>query len=101
MGAPKCGTTALYEFLKQHPDIYLPEQKELKHLATEINEEIEERFGYLSEKFNKTNGDYIKHFEGSKSEKILGDITPSYLFSKTAAKEIHEFNPDVKIVAIF
>jgi lipid A disaccharide synthetase len=29
VGAPKCGTTSLYAYLKQHPQIYLPRIKEL------------------------------------------------------------------------
>jgi hypothetical protein len=28
VGAPRCGTTALYTFLKQHPDIFMADDKE-------------------------------------------------------------------------
>ncbi|MBI3756314.1 MAG: sulfotransferase, partial [Deltaproteobacteria bacterium] len=27
VGAPKCGTTAMYEYLKQHPEIFMPEDE--------------------------------------------------------------------------
>ena len=29
VGAPKCGTTAMNDYLKQHPDIYIPAKKEI------------------------------------------------------------------------
>jgi hypothetical protein len=28
VGAPKCGTTALYHYLRQHPQVFLPRRKE-------------------------------------------------------------------------
>ena len=28
VGAEKCGTTALYSYLRQHPQIFMPEVKE-------------------------------------------------------------------------
>ncbi|NQT93714.1 MAG: sulfotransferase, partial [Lentisphaerae bacterium] len=33
VGAPKAGTTALYAFLKQHPGVYLPKEKELHYFS--------------------------------------------------------------------
>ena len=33
VGVPKAGTSSLYNYLKQHPEIYLPEQKELHYFT--------------------------------------------------------------------
>jgi hypothetical protein len=35
IGAEKCGTTSLYYYLKQHPDVYLPKRKELHYFSCE------------------------------------------------------------------
>lgn len=36
IGGHKCGTTSLYSYLKQHPQIYMPELKEPRFLPTTI-----------------------------------------------------------------
>ena len=36
VGAAKSGTTALAEYLRQHPDIYIPEIKEPRYFISEI-----------------------------------------------------------------
>ena len=33
VGAPKCGTTSLYHYLRQHPEVFLPSQKELHYFS--------------------------------------------------------------------
>ena len=38
VGAPKCGTTAMHEFLRAHPEIYLPERKELHYYGSDLND---------------------------------------------------------------
>src|SRR5260370_4635975 len=36
VGAPRCGTTALYSYLRQHPDVFLPEYKEPHYFNTDM-----------------------------------------------------------------
>ena len=36
VGAPKCGTTALYEYLRPHPNIFMPKVKEPHFFATDL-----------------------------------------------------------------
>ena len=36
VGAPKCGTTALYTYLRPHPDIFMPDLKELNFFCTDL-----------------------------------------------------------------
>lgn len=33
-GVPKSGTTSLYKYLKEHPDIFLPDTKELHFFSS-------------------------------------------------------------------
>ena len=35
-GFPKCGTTSLYHYLNEHPQIFMPNQKELHFFTFEI-----------------------------------------------------------------
>lgn len=86
MGAPKCGTTAMDEYLKQHPDIFMA-KKELHYFGSD-----------LPMKNRITESNYFKHFAGSEGKKIIGESSVWYLYSRMAAKEIHEFAPDAKIL---
>ncbi|HEX2249085.1 MAG TPA: sulfotransferase domain-containing protein, partial [Gemmatimonadales bacterium] len=36
VGAPKCGTTALYEYLRLHPHVFMPELKEPHFFAKDL-----------------------------------------------------------------
>ena len=36
VGAPKCGTTALYEYLRPHPNVFMPEIKEPHYFAKDL-----------------------------------------------------------------
>lgn len=100
IGHKKCGTTALYNFLIQHPKIFTPELKEPDFFAKEF---IYERFKdkRLINKFAPTYEAYLKQYSKAKDQTYLIDATPRYIFSKEAAKRIKEFNPDAKIIAIF
>lgn len=101
VGEPKSGTTALYHFLRQHPEVYIPEQKELHHFAKDLNRERLNFHKKISSYFNYSLEEYLRHYEKVKDEKIIGDMTPTYLFSKLAAKAIFTHNPESKIIALF
>lgn len=87
VGAPKCGTTALYEYLKEHPDIYMCEIKETAYFSPDI-----EVCNYKNER------EYLKLFKDNKGEKILGEASTCHLYSKVAANKIKKFNPKAKIL---
>ena len=97
VGAPKCGTTALHEYLKQHPEIYMSEIKEPLYFAKDfINEGIKfhgkQIFG------EKNLKDYLKLFDKATNQKIIGESSVWYFTSKIAAKEIYNFNQKAKII---
>ena len=83
VGAPKSGTTSLHRYLSQHPDIFMPEQKELhffsaKHLLRR-DAGPGDSAGLRS--ICRNASDYGRHFAGADSQgaKLVGDISPSYL----------------------
>ena len=88
VGAPKCGTTFLYHYLKQHPEIFFPDFKEPHFFGSDL---IRKNGAY---DLNVTN--YQNLFNSDK--KIIGEASSFYIFSKTAAKEIYNFNPNSKII---
>lgn len=100
IGAPKTGTTSLHYYLSQHPDIYMSEDKEPHYFCNDLHEENDKFF-----KFNKyfryrEESKYLSIFKGAKEEKVIGEASTTYIYSKLAAKNIHAFDPSMKIIAI-
>ena len=88
IGAQKGGTTALFSLLAQHPDIYMPPQKEIEFFSNELL--YQNGFDwYLSE--------FFQHVpQGS----VLGEISPQYMFYKKVPPRIKKHIPTVKLIAI-
>lgn len=99
VGEPKCGTTSMHEYLKGHHQIYMSEIKEPDFFAEDKKNEYR--------KFKKSYhpfaliDKYLNMFNSANEEKIIGESSSIYLFSKTAAKNIYNFNPNAKILCMF
>ena len=92
VGAPKCGTTALYEYLRPHPSIFMPRVKEPHFFAKDLGaypriKTLEEYAGIFAESTEK-------HLR-------IGEASVYYLRSSIALPGIREFNPDARIIAMF
>jgi hypothetical protein len=96
VGHPKSGTTALYEMLRPHPQIYLPESKEPWFFATELQERTPPRPSGTP----RTLAEYAAWFQAAAPGQRIGDASPFYLWSSTAASRIAEVQPAAQIVAI-
>ncbi|MDN3645900.1 sulfotransferase [Pontixanthobacter aestiaquae] len=86
-GAPKCGTTSLYDWLAQHPAIF----------GSEVKEPIFFRKG-LSMGGELPERDYLSFYDGWKSEKYALDGSTHHFYSPSAAAEIKAAAPDAKII---
>ena len=96
-GHPKCGTTALYEMLRAHPQIFMPEVKEPRYFASDMRQRFQpSRSGALP----VTLDEYLALFEDARPDQRMGEASPSYLASHTAAGLIAEVQPAARIVAI-
>jgi hypothetical protein len=92
VGAPKCGTTALYEYLRQHPNIFMSPVKEPHFFARDLG--TYPRIQTLE--------DYTELFaESTKDHLRVGEASVYYLRSSTAIGNIHAFNPESRIIAMF
>jgi hypothetical protein len=92
VGHPKCGTTALYEMLRRQPRIFMPSLKEPHFLAGEIDAQ---RGGVP-----RTLEEYLALFADAGPEQLLGEASPSYLNSPSAAANIAALQPQARIIAI-
>ena len=94
VGAAKCGTTSLHNYLKQHPDIFMSKQKEPHFL---INSDIgEDRI----HKAISVLEDYEDMFKTDSIYKYKGESSVMYLaFPEFSIKNIKKYlDPDVKII---
>jgi Sulfotransferase family len=97
VGHAKSGTTALYEMLRRHPQIYMPELKEPWFLASDMRPRFEPRIGGAPP---QTLEEYLSLFAEAAPGQRIGEASSSYLWSRTAARAIGEIQPDARIIAI-
>jgi len=88
VGAPKCGTTALYRCLEAHPEIFVPQRKELHHFGTDLH----------SPTYVRGLNEYLALFAAAGNEKRAGEASVWYLYSKLAATEIKAFSPQASVI---
>lgn len=95
VGHPKSGTTAMYEMLRMHPGIFMPELKETRFFAGELHPGTRGTWPYPS-----TIEEYLELFAPARPGQRVGEASPSYLRSAHAARRIAELRPDARIIAI-
>ena len=91
VGAPKCGTTSLHEYLQRHPDAFMPFYKEPHYFGSDLQ-------GSRFRQFRNQPERYLKLFRDVRGEKRIGESSPWYLASQRAAQEIHDYEPHAKII---
>jgi hypothetical protein len=90
VGAAKCGTTSLYEYLRQHPDVYMSPLKEPRYFPS---------FGVLQgDPVVRDRAEYEQLFDGAKTERAIGEASPQYLHAPEAAERIAAELPDARII---
>lgn len=90
VGAPKCGTTSLFEYLRQHPDLHLLPDKEIHFFGNDLKWRT--RYHPVSR--------YRELIEAAQMQTILGEASVFYMASRSAAAEIHGVAPDAKIIVM-
>ncbi len=96
VGHPKSGTTALYQMLRAHPQIFMPSVKEPRFLAHDLR-----AFAPSTPNQPDTLADYLALFAPAGAEQLVGEASSSYLRSREAASAIAELSPGARIIAIF
>ncbi len=101
IGAARSGTTALYSYLRQHPEIFMSERKESNFFA--FGDESLDCAGPGADYINnsiRTLSDYRRLFDNVGIEKAIGEACPLYLYSEMAPQRIRHHLPDVKLIAV-
>ena len=97
VGHAKSGTTALYEMLRRHPQIYMPDAKEPWFLATDMGARFQPR---RAGNPPHTLEQYLSLFAAATPAQRVGEASSSYLWSHTAARRIAQLQPAARIIAI-
>ncbi|MBI1275336.1 hypothetical protein GC177_05120 [bacterium] len=87
VGAQKTGTTSLYDYLAQHPDVFLPKVKEIHYFARD--------------EFYQQGPRYLEAFyRDYKGEAVAGGAYVHLMYFSQSAQRIHDYNPNMHIVAV-
>ncbi len=122
VGAPKAGTTSLHRYLRQHPQIYMSPVKEPNYFASEVRperfaaeyrqraqkavENLRQRLSQPSVGTPYPEGivaewdDYVELFRDANEARAIGEASVCYLWSATAAANIHAAIPEAKVIMI-
>lgn len=94
VGAPRCGTTFMYEYLRQHPQIFMPDNKEPNFMCTDLDSG-----SYLdSVSFMRDEATYLHLFAAAPAGSVTGEASTWYLYSEAAAGRIRLQRPDARII---
>ena len=88
VGAFKAGTTALYEYLRAHPQVFMSVPKEPMYFGADLTP----RYARMTE------AEYLALFRDARPDQRAGEASPWYLYSTMAAAEIKAFEPGARIV---
>ena len=90
VGTQKGGTTALANFLAQHPEICFAPQKEIHFFDSPQFQD-----SASPETWNK---DYFRAFSNYQNQPLIGEATPIYMYWPQVAQRIHRYNPSMKLI---
>jgi Sulfotransferase family len=94
IGAPKAGTTSLHEYLASHPDVFMPERKELNFFITEIE-------GRHTGHWPLGRHWYEQRFATANSATAIGEASPYYAAHPTVpgvAGRINDMLPNARLI---
>lgn len=89
-GTQKGGTTALYAYLRDHPQICMAKRKELHFFDNEVH-------------FQSMKPDYSAYhaqFDVKPPHKIIGEASPIYMYWYDAPRRIWQYNPRIKLIVL-
>ncbi len=90
VGAFKAGTTAMYEYLRVHPQIFMSVPKEPMYFGADITP----RYRRMTEE------EYLALFKGATDSQRAGEASPWYLYSTAAPAEILDVSPSAQAVVL-
>ena len=89
-GVQKGGTTALFDYLREHPDLHLPTTKEVHFFDDEAGVD----WG------SPDYGRYHAAF-GPPDDRVMGEATPIYVYWPNSLERIARYNPAMRLALVF
>lgn len=89
VGAPKCGTTTLFRYLEANDALFLAPEKEPGFFCADLP------FRHVT-----SEGDYVALFSATGRDRVVGEASPWYLYSRTAVPTILDRNPDARFIVL-
>lgn len=104
IGAGKAGTTSLNNYLKQHPQIFIPARKEPNFYGYESNsasdfEDDADEVRQYTRSITKLKP-YLEMFADAQDNQIKGETSNTYMYHEEAPLRIRYYNPEMKLIAI-
>jgi Sulfotransferase domain len=91
VGAPKCGTTAMSDYLAAHPEIFMA-RKEMHFFGSDLL--------FAPQFYRRNKREYLAECNAANNQRRVGEASVWYLFSETAAAEIKAFNPQARVIVL-
>ena len=103
-GAPKCGTTSLFHYLNQHPQIFFPQLKEPHYFSQQYKKlpflgPGDDQLGsniHMNMSWDK----YMALFDNASPDQRIGEASADYLYYHNCATEIRQLLGDIEIIII-
>lgn len=87
IGAHKSGSTSLYNYLKQHPDVFLPD--------------VEENRFFTKDEFYSEDTTFLDiYYRDLRTEQVVGGKNVHLMYFPWAAERVYNYNPRMKLVVI-
>jgi hypothetical protein len=98
IGAAKSGTSALYMFLRQHPQVFMSPNKEPRYFSF-AGQQLDPTHPVHSTTVTRLE-DYLDLFAEAGDAIAIGEASPSYLHNPAAPPRIQDMIPDAKLIAM-
>ncbi|MBT8253599.1 MAG: hypothetical protein HKN00_08375 [Flavobacteriaceae bacterium] len=95
IGTPKGGTTSLFHYLEEHPEIFIPKIKE-PHYFT--HQEVAK--SYYRPRIITSQNEYLDLYKDVTNETAIGDLSSSYLYHFKSANRIKNYNSESRIIVV-
>lgn len=96
IGPGKAGTTWIWQQLRRHPQVFLPDEKEIHYFDPELYGPE----GGVNLRAERPIDWYISQFDGAADGQRRGEITPSYFNSRSAPERVKAFRDDLALFSV-
>lgn len=99
IGAARCGTTSLYAYLREHPQVFMSSEKETDYFS--LGDLPSDEVPALAAPWRaKTRAEYDAFFRDAGDARAVGEASPTYLFYPRSAERLRQAIPDAKLICV-